>query len=171
MPVPVGFCICLFAIVNDEMMDLIALQCRSTSADVAWLPPPRVGWHRPLLLRPRKVPPTNASTHRTSPPGRHGSGGGWTLPTPSPTARYKCGRSSGCAQGLHLGCPTLSPDPGSSTRAAVKLRGVMSPCKEVTFGWAGRSLGHRLGWLCPTCPQPRALPEQPQRRGPGTAAR
>lgn len=67
-PLPRGFCICLFARENDEMVDLIALQCRSTSADMVCLLPSEAGWHQPLLLCPRNVPPTNESTHRTSLP-------------------------------------------------------------------------------------------------------
>lgn len=142
-PLPAGFCICLFARENDEMMDLIALQCRSTSADVAWLLPSQAGWHQPLLLCPRNVPPTNESTHRTSLPlGRVGRGAGWTLLTPSPMARYKHCRSGGCTQGVYLGCSTLSREQRSSTRAAVKLCGMMSPCEEVTFGQR-RDQGHQ----------------------------
>lgn len=109
---------------------------------------------------PGRCPPQCIHTPNLSP--RQGQQRrGQTLLALGPTARYKGCRSRGCAPGVRLGCPTLSHDPRSSTRA-VKLRGVMSPSLEVPLGWAGRSLS--IPWARPA---PRARSPQPGQSIPG----
>lgn len=101
------------------------------------------------------------------PPGRDGSGGGRTPLTPSPTEGYKCCKE----QRLH------SRDAFGLLHTRLEPKKQHQGCQEAPWGGvppqggdtqAGRQEPeHPLGLLCPTCPQPAALPEQPSEEGQG----
>lgn len=52
-----------FAVAKDEVMDGIALQSTSASADVAWLPHSQAGWHHGYRVPVHIIIPVYIPTH------------------------------------------------------------------------------------------------------------
>jgi len=123
------------------MMDLIALQCRSSSADVAPSAP----------AAPREGPPTRTPTHPTSPHGRDGSGEGQTPPTPTPTARYVGAGAMATLEGGIWVAPRSPVTRGEGPGLPCSSVGGRSPARGSR--WASRGL--------PLPHAPTALSEQP----------